>query len=81
MESSDAMSSAGYTSYSSDGGFGFTNPIPFSKGQVGEEDKRLFYSDAVSIKINLPLSHSGRDILIADMYNECLLRKINRDNF
>jgi len=57
------------------------NPIQFQAGSTGEELKRLFYSEAVSVKLNLPPRHPGRDVLISDLYNEAMHRKIVKNDW
>lgn len=79
---SDNQSSAGFTaSNNSEFGLQIRNPIAYSAGSGGEELKRLFYSEAVSVKLNLPPSHPGRDVLISDLYNEAMLKKINKNEW
>lgn len=43
-----------------------------------EQNKREFYSEAVSIKLGLPNSHKGREVVISELYEECQRRKIDK---
>ena len=66
---SDTQSVTGYTG-SEMGGFNLNiKTIPYQAGSVGEEQKRLFYSEAVNIKMSLPPNHPGREVLIQEIYN------------
>ena len=47
-----------------------------SEAARAENNKVKFYSTAVNIKLMLPANHSGKDVLISDLYEECLTQKL-----
>ena len=46
---------------------------------VCENSKREFYAEAVRIKLSLPRNHPGRDLLISNLFDETIQKKIKRD--
>ena len=46
---------------------------------VGENSKREFYAEAVRIKLSLARNHPGGDLLISNLFDETIQKKIKRD--
>ena len=54
---------------------------PVKKSFENERNKREFYSEAVRIKLSLPNNHKGREIVISELYDECIAMKIERNQW
>lgn len=52
-----------------------------SETAKSESKKIKFYSMAVNNKLLLPSSHPGKDILISDLYDDCLSQKVPEDKW
>ncbi len=70
------MSSAGFSSASDF--FAIKNPVVIEDMTLGgAESKKLFYNEVVSIKLNLPQNHPGKEVLIKNIYEEALKQLID----
>jgi len=88
IEIEDKESSHGGTTVTSGSGVSSQiNLVAFKTAKENaksENNKVKFYSLAVNLKLTLPSSHKGKDVLISDLYDECLTEKVPEagwDNF
>ena len=85
IEYSDRDSSYGGTSVAS-GFYPLQNDLSIGRRSVSEnarsENKKIkFYSAAVNSKLSLSASHPGKDVLISDLYEECLRQNIPEEQW
>ena len=48
---------------------------------TSEDLRRYFYAEALSYKMTLPPTHQRKDLLISDLYDQCMEKKIPVDSF
>jgi len=80
IEVSEKESShGGTTETSGSGAISQGNFVAFKtpkENAQSENNKVKFYSLAVNIKLTLPSTHKGKDVLISDLYDVCLAEKV-----
>ncbi len=80
IEASEKESShGGTTETSGSGAISQVNFVAFKTAKENaqsENNKVKFYSLAVNIKLTLPSTHKGKDVLISDLYDVCLAEKV-----
>ena len=54
-----------------------------SKGTQADREalRRYFYTEAVNIKLTLPLNHPCRDLLISDLYDQCVAQNVPKEDY
>ena len=46
-----------------------------------EAQRRYFYTEAVNIKLTLPANHPGKNLLISELYDQCVAENIAEENY